>query len=159
MNIKLRKANKADMPHVLSLINQLAVFEKEPDAVQVTVKDLENDGFGDNPSFFCFVAEIDNTIEGIALCFLRYSTWKGKTIHLEDLIVNKTMRGHGLGTLLLDEVIKYGHSLGVRRISWEVLDWNTPAIDFYKKKGANIMADWRVVHLTEQGIKSYIANI
>ncbi len=159
MTFKIRKAKKTDMPQVLALINQLAIFEKEPDAVEVTVKDLENDGFGDSPSFFCFVAETNNNIEGIALCFFRYSTWKGKAIHLEDLIVNKTMRGHGLGTLLLNEVIKYGHSLGVKRISWEVLDWNTPAIDFYKKKGANIMDDWRVVHLTEQGIKNYVANL
>lgn len=159
MNFNIRKAEKNDMPQVLALINQLAVFEKEPDAVEITVADLEHDGFGNNPLFFCFVAEANSKIEGIALCFFRYSTWKGKAIHLEDLIVNKAMRGHGLGTLLLNEVIKYGHGLGVRRISWEVLDWNTPAIDFYQKKGANIMDEWRIVHLNQQGIANYIANL
>lgn len=159
MEFVIRKANTDDMPQVLALINQLAVFEKEPDAVVVTVEDLQKDGFGDHPAFFCFVAEKNNKIEGIALGFNRYSTWKGKILHLEDLIVNQTMRGSGMGTALLDEVIKYGHKLGVKRINWEVLDWNIPAINFYKQKGANIMDDWRVVHLTEQGIKDYISKL
>jgi GNAT superfamily N-acetyltransferase len=159
MNFIIRKAIKTDMPQVLSLINQLAIFENEPDAVEVTLADLEADGFGENPSFFCFVAEIDSKIEGIALCYYRYSTWKGKVVHLEDLIVNDAMRGLGLGSALLDEVVKYGHSLGVKRINWEVLDWNEPAITFYKQKGATIMNDWRVVHLNEQGIKNYISKL
>ena len=159
MNFKIRKSVKTDMPQVLSLINQLAIFEKEPEAVEISLQDLENDGFGDNPAFFCFVAEINNKIEGIALCYFRYSTWKGKTIHLEDLIVNETMRGTGIGTSLLNEVIKYGYSLGVKRINWEVLNWNIPAVNFYKKKGANILEEWRVVHLNEKGIKNYIENI
>ncbi len=159
MSFKIRKATKADMPQVYNLIQQLAIFEKEPEAVEITVEDLENDGFGSNPAFFCFVAEINNKIEGIALCYYRYSTWKGKAIHLEDLIVNEAMRGHGLGTALLNEVIKFGHDLGVRRINWEVLDWNTPAVEFYKKKGANILDEWRVVHLNEAGIKAYVENI
>jgi GNAT superfamily N-acetyltransferase len=159
MNFIIRKAIKTDMPQVLSLINQLAIFENEPDAVEVTLADLEADGFGENPSFFCFVAEIDSKIEGIALCYYRYSTWKGKVVHLEDLIVNDAMRGLGLGSALLDEVVKYGHSLGVKRINWEVLDWNEPAITFYKQKGATIMNDWRVIHLNEQGIKNYISKL
>lgn len=159
MNFIIRKAIKTDMPQVLSLINQLAIFENEPDAVEVTLADLEADGFRENPSFFCFVAEIDSKIEGIALCYYRYSTWKGKVVHLEDLIVNDAMRGLGLGSALLDEVVKYGHSLGVKRINWEVLDWNEPAITFYKQKGATIMNDWRVVHLNEQGIKNYISKL
>jgi GNAT superfamily N-acetyltransferase len=159
MNFIIRKAIKTDMPQVLSLINQLAIFENEPDAVEVTLADLEADGFGENPSFFCFVAEIDSKIEGIALCYYRYSTWKGKVVHLEDLIVNDAMRGLGLGSALLDEVVKYGHRLGVKRINWEVLDWNEPAITFYKQKGATIMNDWRVVHLNEQGIKNYISKL
>ena len=159
MDFNIRKAVKMDMPQVLSLINQLAIYEKEPDAVEITLQDLENDGFGDNPAFFCFVAEKNNKIEGIALCYFRYSTWKGKTLHLEDLIVNETMRGTGMGTALLNEVIKYGHSLGVKRINWEVLDWNEPAVNFYKKKGAHILDEWRVVHLNEKGIENYMANI
>ena len=159
MNFIIRKAEKKDMPQVLSLINQLAIFEKEPEAVELTLKDLETDGFGENPAFFCFVAEIDSKIEGIALCYYRYSTWKGKVVHLEDLIVNETMRGLGLGSALLDEVVKYGYSIGVKRINWEVLNWNEPAITFYKQKGAHIMNDWRVVHLNEEGIKNYISKL
>lgn len=159
MTFNIRKAKKTDMPQVLVLINQLAIFEKEPDAVEVTLEDLEKDGFGDTPDFFCFVAEAEGKVEGIALCYFRYSTWKGKAIHLEDLIVNDTMRGHGIGSALLDEVVKYGHALKVKRINWEVLDWNTPAISFYEKKGANILNDWRVVHLDENGIKNYISNL
>lgn len=159
MNYTIRKATKNDMPHVLHLIKELASFEKEANAVEVTVEDLQTDGFGHTPVFQCFVAEANNTIEGIALVYNRYSTWKGIALHLEDLIVSEAMRGSGLGTALLDEVIKYGHDLGVKRISWEVLDWNEPAITFYKKKGAEVKRDWDVVHLNEQGIKDYISKL
>lgn len=159
MSFTIRNAQKSDMPQVLSLIKELAVFEKEPKAVEVTISDLENDGFSENPSFHCFVAEVNGKIEGMALVYNRYSTWKGKAVHLEDLIVSDAMRGSGIGTALLDEVVKYGHHLGVRRITWEVLDWNEPAIVFYEKKGANIMRDWNVVHLNEQAIKNYISKL
>ncbi|KJD36464.1 GNAT family acetyltransferase [Tamlana sedimentorum] len=159
MNYTIRKSVKTDMPQVLDLINELAIYEKEPDAVEVTLKDLENDGFGENPAFLCFVAEINNSIEGIALIYNRYSTWKGKIIHLEDLIVSQKMRGKGLGTALLNQVVKYGHSIGVKRINWEVLDWNEPAIKFYESKGANVMRDWDVVQLSEAGIKNYLSKI
>ena len=159
MIFTIRKAKKEDMPQVLALINQLAHFENEPDAVIITVNDLEKDGFGENPAFFCFVAEIDSKIEGIALGYQRYSTWKGKAIHLEDLIVNETARGTGIGSALLDEIVKYGHNLGVKRINWEVLDWNEPAIKFYKQKGAAIKDEWRVVHMDEQSIKNYISKL
>lgn len=98
-------------------------------------------------------------MEGIALTYKRYSTWKGKIIHLEDLIVSKAMRGKGLGTALLDEVIKYGHHLRAKRINWEVLDWNEGAIALYEKKGAKVLRDWNVVHMDEIGIKNYIANL
>ncbi|NJX15815.1 GNAT family N-acetyltransferase [Tamlana crocina] len=159
MNFTIRKSTKKDMPQVLDLIHELAVFEKEPDAVEVTIEDLENDGFGTNPAFTCFVAEADKKIIGIALVYNRYSTWKGRILHLEDLVVSKTARGSGIGTALLDEVIKYGHSLGVKRINWEVLDWNTPAIELYEKIGANVLRDWNVVHLTEEGIKNYVSKL
>ena len=159
MNYTIRTATKDDMLQVLELIKELAVFEKEPDAVEVSVEDLKNDGFGSHPAFHCFVAEVNSKIEGIALTYNRYSTWKGKIIHLEDLIVNNAMRGLGIGTALLDEVVKYGHRLGAKRINWEVLDWNENAIAFYEKKGAIVMRDWDVVQLSETGIKHYISKI
>ncbi|HLT32406.1 MAG TPA: GNAT family N-acetyltransferase, partial [Aquaticitalea sp.] len=124
-----------------------------------TVDDLVLNGFRDTPTFKCFVAEIDQKIEGIALVYNRFSTWKGNILHLEDLIVRHRMRSAGIGTALLNEVVKYGYQLKVKRISWEVLDWNTAAIDFYKKKGADVKRDWDVVHLNEEGIKNYISRI
>lgn len=159
MTFIIRKATSTDMPQVLDLITELAVFENEPDAVEITVSDLENDGFGKHPVFQCFVAEVDGHVEGIALVYGRYSTWKGKILHLEDLIVSQKMRGSGLGTALLDQVVRYGNDLGVKRISWEVLDWNEPAIEFYEKKGADVKRDWDVVHLTETGIKNYLTKL
>jgi len=148
-----------DMPRVLELIQELATFEKEADAVEITQSDLENDGFGPNPKFTCFVSEFENKIEGIALVYPRYSTWKGQILHLEDLIVSEKCRGKGLGTQLLNTVVKYGEQLGVKRISWEVLDWNEPAINFYESKGADVKRDWNVVHLNEQGIKNYLNQL
>lgn len=159
MSFNIRQANKNDMPRALELIKELAVFEKEENAVEVTVQDLQNDGFNEQPAFKCFVAELDDNVEGIALVYNRYSTWKGKALHLEDLVVSKKMRGLGAGTALLDEVVKYGHQLGVKRINWEVLDWNEKAINFYEKKGAKVLRDWDVAHLNEQGIKNYMANL
>ena len=153
----IRKATKNDMPSVLELIQELATFEKEPDAVVVTVDDLVRDGFSENPLFQCFVAEVDNEIIGMALYYYRYSTWKGKTIHLEDLIVKESKRGTGAGFALYKEIIKQGKAKNVRRIEWNVLDWNTPAIDFYEKSGAKVLGDWRVVHMDENGIKNFIS--
>ena len=153
--MNIRKGQKEDMPAVLSLIQELATFEKEPDAVVVTIADLERDGFQNNPLFFVFVAELDNEIVGMALYYYRYSTWKGKTIHLEDLIVKEKMRGLGLGYQLYSAVINQGKKDQVRRIEWAVLDWNTPAIDFYVKSGAKVLADWRVAQLDEQVINNF----
>lgn len=152
----IRKATKNDMPSVLELIQELATFEKEPDAVVITVDDLVRDGFSENPLFQCFVAEVDNEIIGMALYYYRYSTWKGKTIHLEDLIVKENKRGTGAGFSLYKEIIKQGKAENVRRIEWNVLDWNTPAIDFYEKSGAKVLGDWRVVHMDENGITNFL---
>lgn len=154
-----RLATKQDMPRVLELIKELAVYEKEPDAVEVTVGMLESDGFGEHPKFTCFVVEVDGKVEGMALVYMRYSTWKGEVLHLEDLIVSQSQRGKNLGTKLLDQVVKYGKDLGVKRINWEVLDWNEPAIKFYEKKGANVMRDWDVVQLNEKGIENYLNKL
>ena len=155
----IRNARPEDMPRVLELIKELAHFEKEADAVEVTPEELVRDGFGAQKLFHCFVAEVDNEIEGMALVYPRYSTWKGPVIHLEDLIITEKVRGNGLGTALLDSVIKYGYKLGVKRICWEVLDWNEPAINFYESKGAKVLQDWDVVHLDEAGIEQYIKSL
>jgi ribosomal protein S18 acetylase RimI-like enzyme len=159
MNFTIRNATKDDMPAVLELIIELAVFEEEPDAVEVTTDSLITDGFGNNPAFKCFVAEVDGKVVGAAVVYNRFSTWKGKILHLEDLIVNQNMRGLGIGSALLDEVVKYGHSLGVKRINWEVISWNEGAIKLYERKGAKVLRDWNVVHLDENGIKNYLNNI
>jgi GNAT superfamily N-acetyltransferase len=147
------------MKAVLELIQELATFEKEPDAVVVTVSDLEKDGFGETPLFHTFIAKINDEIVGIALYYYRYSTWKGKTIHLEDLIVKEKMRGSGIGFALYSKIIEQGKKDNVRRIEWAVLDWNIQAINFYKKSGAKILDDWRVVQMDEQGINEFLTNL
>lgn len=154
----IRKGIPNDMTSVLDLIKELAVFEKEPDAVVVTVDDLLRDGFGENPLFHTFVAEVNEEIIGIALYYYRYSTWKGKTIHLEDLIVRENQRGTGAGFALYSEIIAQGKRDKVRRIEWNVLDWNTPAIEFYKKTGAKVLDDWRVAQMDEKGINEFLSK-
>ncbi len=155
----IRKANQEDMPKVLELIQELATFEKEPNAVVVTVTDLIKDGFGENKLFHTFVAVVENEVIGIALYYYRYSTWKGKTIHLEDLIVKENSRGTGAGFALYSEIIRQGKRDNVKRIEWNVLDWNTAAIDFYIKTGAKILSDWDVVQMDENGIDAFLNNI
>ncbi len=155
MNITIRKAIKEDMYRVHELIMELAEYEKLPQEVELIPKDLINDGFGVKPMFHCFVAEVDSKVEGMAIIYNRYSTWKGKTIHLEDLIVTKNMRNKGIGALLLDKVILFGKEMGVKRISWEVIDWNKKAIKFYERKGAKLIPDWNIIHLNEEAIKNY----
>ncbi len=159
MDFSIREATEDDTTAILDLIKELAVYEKEPDAVTITVDDLKQYGFNNNPRFHCFVGEVNGTVQGMALTYERFSTWKGPILHLEDLIVSEALRGSGIGTGLLDEVVKYGNQLGVKRITWVVLDWNTPAIEFYKKKGAEIDSVWDSVSLDVQGIKNYLSKI
>ena len=163
--MNIRRGNPQDMQAVLGLIQELAEFEKEPDAVLVTVDDLIRDGFGPVPLFHVFVAEVDDDtsdseqpkqIVGIALWYYRFSTWKGKTIHLEDLVVKDKMRGTGLGYALYSEVLKQAKKDQVRRVEWNVLDWNTPAIEFYEKSGAKVLRDWYVVQMDEIGINHFV---
>ncbi|HKJ49659.1 MAG TPA: GNAT family N-acetyltransferase [Christiangramia sp.] len=156
MEINIRDARKEDMSDVLELINELAVFEKEPEAVIIDENDLIRDGFGENPSFKCFVAEADGKIEGMALVYFRYSTWKGKTVHLEDLIVREKFRGKGLGSALYTEVIKYAAHEKVKRTEWVVLNWNKDAADFYRRSGADVMEDWDTVQMDEQAMHHYL---
>tara|TARA_Y100000758_G_scaffold26673_1_gene17924 strand:+ start:424 stop:894 length:471 start_codon:yes stop_codon:yes gene_type:complete len=155
MDITIRKAKKEDMSRVHELIMELAIYEKLPQEVEINLSDLVNDGFGEKPLFHCFVAEINSTVEGMAIIYNRYSTWKGKTVHLEDLIVTKNMRNKGIGALLLDKVILFGKEMSVKRISWEVIDWNKKAIKFYERKGAKLIDDWNIIHLNEEAIKNY----
>ncbi|MEM0578451.1 GNAT family N-acetyltransferase [Flavobacterium polysaccharolyticum] len=152
----IRKGTATDMKGVLALIKELAIFEKEPEAVVISEEDLIRDGFGEKPLFSVFVAEKEQEIVGIALYYYRYSTWKGKTIHLEDLVVKESMRGTGLGSALYSAIIEQGKIDGVRRIEWNVLDWNTPAITFYENSGAKVLDDWKVVQMDQNGIDAFL---
>ena len=155
----IRKAQKSDAASILFLIQELAIFEKEPRAVIVTQSQIEKDGFGDHPLFECFVAEVTNQVVGMALYYPRYSTWKGPTFHLEDLIVIEPMRGKGIGTQLYNAFLEHAYNKGVKRVEWAVLDWNLPAIEFYQKSGATISDDWRSVQMDKKSIDSYILKI
>lgn len=156
MKVKIRKAIFDDSEAILALIKELAVFEKEPDAVEVSLLDIQSDGFGENPKFHCFVAEVNERVVGMALFYPRYSTWKGPTFHLEDLIVTASMKGKGVGTKLYSAFIEYGQQKGVHRIEWSVLDWNEPAISFYKKSGARVLSDWFTVQMNKEQMNSYL---
>jgi GNAT superfamily N-acetyltransferase len=127
---------------MLGLINELAVYEKAPDEVTVTRSHFEQSGFGKNPVWWAFVAEINNTIVGFALYYIRYSTWKGQCIYLEDFIVTENMRGNGIGKLLFDQIVQETKDKGFSRMVWQVLEWNEPAINFYKKYKANLDPEW-----------------
>ena len=156
MKIKIRDAVKEDMLQVHKLIVELAVFEKEPNEVDINSTDLKKMGFENkDPLFKCFVAEFENKIVGAALIYNRFSTWKGRTLHLEDLIVTEKMRGHGIGSKLFDKVILHGKELGAKRISWNVIDWNKNAIEFYKNRGAKIVEGWSIVHLSGKNLENY----
>jgi len=159
MEINIRKATATDMSEVLELIKELAVFEKEPDAVKISAQDLQNYGYRNTPMFQCFVAEVASKIVGAALLYFRFSTWVGPTVHLEDLIVQESMRRKGVGEKLYAAVMRYGHEQGVKRIEWNVIDWNEGAIKFYKNSGAKVLPDWSVVQMDEEGIKNYIKRL
>ena len=158
MSFKIRDAKIEDMPSVLKLIKELATFEKEENAVIVTVKDLESAGFSSQPLFKCFIAEMNDEIVGMSLCYPRYSTWKGPTIHLEDLIVTGSKRGLKIGGELYKKVIEYGYNLGVERVEWAVLDWNEPAIKFYESTGANVLRDWDTAQIDRAAMKKYLGK-
>lgn len=140
--IQIRTGKKEDLPAVLNLIRELALFEKAPEQVTNTIKDMEIDGFGKNPVFDFYVAVLDKQIVGIAVYFIKYSTWKGKGLYLDDLYVAEKHRGKGIGKKLFDQIIEKGKKINAKQLHWQVLDWNTPAIEFYKKYGASIDAEW-----------------
>ena len=158
MSFIIREGQKQDVKAVLDLIIELAVFEKEPDAVEITVEDLLKDGFSDNPKFKLFVAEENAVVIGIALFYERYSTWKGKSIHLEDLMVTQSKRKIGAGKALYTAVLKYAYDHNFNRVAWEVIDWNTNAINFYKSTGATYLSDWSVVQMNKENLAKYISK-
>jgi len=159
MEYTIRKAQQNDATAILALIQESAAFEKQPDAVALTVSDLVRDGFGDHPLFECFVAELENQIVGMALFYPRYSTWQGATYHLEDLIVKAPMKQKGIGSALYQAFIRHAFAKGVNRIEWVVLDWNAPAIDFYEKSGAQILKDWHLVQMDRSAMQHYLDQI
>jgi GNAT superfamily N-acetyltransferase len=142
MEINIRRATINDCPSMLGLINELAVYEKAPNEVTVTLSHFEQSGFGENPVWWAFVAEVNDTIVGFALYYIRYSTWKGQCLYLEDFIVTENMRGQGIGKLLFDRVVQETKEKGFSRMVWQVLEWNEPAINFYKKYKANLDPEW-----------------
>ena len=150
MNVKLRVAKKEDCPRLLELVHELALFEKAPEQVTVTLHEFEEAGFGEKPVWKAFVAEANGFIAGFALYYIRYSTWKGCRMYLEDLLITESMRGKGIGKLLFDQLIVEAKELGLNGISWQVLDWNEPAIKFYKKYGAGIEAGWLNASLSKE---------
>ena len=158
MDFKIRLGQKEDMQAVFNLITELAVFEKEPDAVEITVTDLVRDGFSETPKFKVFVAEQEQNIIGIALFYERFSTWKGRAIHLEDLIVTKSKQKIGAGKALYKAVLKHANDNNFNRVAWEVIDWNTNAIDFYKSTGATYLHDWSVVQMNKENLAKFIQN-
>lgn len=153
--MKIRKGVKADLPQVLELIHELAIYEKAPDEVEITLEQLEQDGFGDKPVYEFFVAENDKEIVGIALYYFRYSTWKGKAVYLEDLVVKASHRGKGYGQLLLDAIIREAKRTSSKQVRWQVLDWNEPAIKFYQKLGAELDEEWINCTLNSRQIEAY----
>lgn len=142
MSFIIRRATKADTPACHQLIQELADFEKAPNAVTNTLEQFTNDGFGPNPVYTLFVAEEENVIVGMSLLFTAYSTWKGKMLWLDDLIVNEAHRGKGIGKALVDNLFEYARKNDYKIIKWQVLDWNAPAIEFYKKLGMTLDGEW-----------------
>jgi len=153
MSTTIRPAVPTDVPLILEFIRGLATYEREPDAVTATEADLRRDGFGENPYFHCLIAEQDGQPAGFAFYFFNYSTWTGRPgLYLEDLFVNPEFRGLGLGKALLARVAAIAQDKGCPRLQWEVLDWNTPAIEFYRALGAEFLDAWRNVRMTTEAI-------
>ncbi|MEC7754496.1 MAG: GNAT family N-acetyltransferase [Bacteroidota bacterium] len=153
--MKIRKGVKSDLPSVLELIKELAVYEKALHEVEITLEQLEEDGFGEEPVFQFLVATENEEIVGLALYYFRYSTWKGKAIYLEDLVVKESHRGKGYGQKLLDAIVEEARQTGSKQVRWQVLDWNEPAINFYKKLGAHLDGEWINCTLTAKQIANY----
>src|SRR6188768_3552852 len=157
-NSTIRVGTKDDLPRVLELIKELAAFEKAPHEVINTIALMEHDGFGPNPIYGFFVAENKNGIVGLSLYYWRYSTWKGKRLYLEDIIVTESERGSGIGKKLFDRTMQHSLDQNCTGMMWQVLDWNEPAIKFYQKYGSKLDGEWINCHLESQQIVEYFSN-
>jgi GNAT superfamily N-acetyltransferase len=147
MIINIRRAVESDCSRLLELVRELALFERAPEEVTVTLEHFIESGFGPNPVWWAFVAEVteedgQSLVQGFALYYIRYSTWKGQRMYLEDLLVTEHMRGHGLGKLLFDRLVEEAKEKKYSGMVWQVLDWNEPAINFYKRYGATLDDEW-----------------
>jgi GNAT superfamily N-acetyltransferase len=157
MKTTIRKAEARDVPRMLALVQELAIFEKEPDAVTVTGAEMLDAGFGKRPTWFGWVAEgPDARIQGIAICYDRYSTWKGRCLYLEDIVVTEAMRGQGIGDLLFRECVKHAMADSYHSMRWQVLDWNEGAIRFYGRLGADISTGWLNGDLTREQMQRLV---
>lgn len=153
MSLHLRPAKPADVPEILALIHELAVYEKEPDAVRTTEADLLRDGFGAEPYFRCTMAEWNGQVAGFALYLFQYSTWEGRpALYLEDLFVREAYRKRGIGKALFQHLARIAVDRGCTRFQWECLDWNTPALDFYEQTGATVLREWLNLRMTGDAI-------
>ena len=159
MNITIRKGTKEDLPQVHALIMELAIYERAPDEVTNAIADMQADGFGEKPVFEFFVAEAETKVVGLCLYYMAYSTWKGKMLFLEDLVVTRTYRRYGAGKKLFDAFARRAQELGAKRLKWQVLEWNEPAIAFYKKLNANLDGEWMNCNMNEQEIADYVAAL
>jgi len=142
MEITIRKATKNDLSEVLSLIKELALFEKQPQEVTITLEQLEQDGFGEHPLYWIILAEENGGIVGMSFYYIRYSTWKGRCLYLEDLVVKEKYKQQGIGKLLFEATLKEAKKMDAKLMNWQVLDWNEPAIQFYKKFNAELNDEW-----------------
>ena len=155
MDVKIRKGVKSDLPAVLDLIKELAGFERALNEVTVSLEDLEHDGFGNHPYYWFIVAEKEGEIIGLSFYFIRYSTWKGRFLFLEDFVVKESFRNKGVGALLFEETIRIAKELDVKGMTWQVLDWNKNAIRFYEKYNSNISTEWYNGKLTYEQLKQF----
>ena len=153
--IRIRKGKKSDLPQILKLIKELAEYENSLNQVSITIEQLEHDGFSEAPAYYFLIAEKHNEIIGMSFYFIRYSTWKGKFLFLEDFIIKKNHRRSGIGTKLFNETIKICQTEKLNGMCWQVLDWNIPAINFYKKYDSKISGKWLNGKLTKEQIKSF----
>ncbi|MBU1372738.1 MAG: GNAT family N-acetyltransferase [Bacteroidetes bacterium] len=155
MSVQIRYAVKADCERMLELINELAVYEKAPDEVTVTLAHFMDAGFGEKPVWKAFVAEVDDKIEGFSLFYIRYSTWKGCRLYLEDFIVTEKMRGQGIGKLLFERTIQEAKENNYAGMVWQVLDWNEPALNFYHKYQSYVESGWLNASLSKEQIAQF----